>query len=51
MILVFLQVVPRVKCWMLRRAVVKLVIVIVIEILKNEVCIVMGVCLLLFVFG
>jgi len=41
---VFLPVVLRVKCWMLRQALVKLVIVTVIQILKKEVCIVMAAC-------
>ena len=44
MVVVFLQVVPRVKCWTLRWAVDRLVIVIVIQILKKEVCIVMAAC-------
>jgi hypothetical protein len=43
MVLLFLPLVPRVKCWTLRWAVVKLVIVIVVQILKKEV-------LLIFVF-
>ena len=41
---VFLPVVLLVKCWMFRQAVVKLVIVKVIQILKKEVCIIMAAC-------
>ena len=40
----FLLVVLKVKCWMLGRAVVKLVILIVIQVLEKEVCIFMGAC-------